>query len=140
MPADAFDVILIDTGKGLDPLAINALAAASEVIVMVSPGKLELDAIARMIENVRLVRDEVLLKAQEPTVKGILLTMADPYSITKDTLARIKHLYPGILLKTVIPKNNDLQKAIGRARSVFEIAPNSKGASAYGQLLEELNL
>ncbi len=66
--------------------------------------------------------------------------MADPYSITKDTLARIKHLYPGKLLKTVIPKNNDLQKAIGRARSVFEIAPNSKGASAYGQLLEELNL
>src|SRR5688572_10186667 len=51
----AFDVILIDTGKGLDPLAINALAAAQEVIVMVAPGKLELDAIARIRENVTLV-------------------------------------------------------------------------------------
>lgn len=140
LPDDTFDVILIDTGKGLDPLAVNALAAASEVIVMVSPGRLELDAIARMVENVRLVRDEVLLKAAEPTITGILLTLADPYSITRDTRERIKKLYPGTLLKTVIPKNNDLQKAIGRARSVFEIAPNSKGATAYGHLLEELNL
>ena len=27
LPDDAFDVILIDTGKGLDPLAINALSS-----------------------------------------------------------------------------------------------------------------
>jgi chromosome partitioning protein len=140
LPGDAFDAILIDTGKGLDPLAINALAAAQDVIVMVAPGKLELDAIARMFENVALVRDEVLLKAKEPKVTGILLTLADPYSITRDTHARIRQQYPDLLLKTVIPKNNDLQKAIGRARSVFEVAPDSKGAWAYQKLLEELHL
>ena len=89
LPENSFDVILIDTGKGLDPLAINALAAAEEVIVMVAPGKLELDAIGRMFENVALVREEILLKASEPNVTGILLTLADPYSITKDTWARI---------------------------------------------------
>ena len=66
LPSDAYDTVLIDTGKGLDPLAINALAAAQEVIVMVSPGKLELDAIGRMQENIALVRDEVLLKSKEP--------------------------------------------------------------------------
>ena len=135
-----FEVILIDTGKGLDPLAINALAAAQEVIIMVSPGRLELDAIARMQENVNLVREEVLLQAREPIIKGILLTLADSYSITRDTKSRIEQAYPGLLCKTVIPKNNDLQKAIGRARSIFEVAPNSKGAIAYLQLLEELKL
>ena len=140
LPDEAFDVVLIDTGKGLDPLAVNALAAVQDVIVMVSPGRLELDAIARMHENVRLVRDEVLLKAEEPKIKGILLTLADPYSITKDTLVRIKQQYPELLLQTAIPKNNDLQKAIGRARSIFEVAPNSKGALAYEQLMKELEL
>ena len=137
---DVFDTILIDTGKGLDPLAVNALAAGGEVVVMVSPGRLELDAIARMGENVKLVREEVLLKAKEPNITGILLTLADPYSITRDTQERIKKLYPDLLLETVIPKNNDLQKAIGRARSVFEVAPNSKGAMAYQHLIEELKL
>ena len=140
LPEDTFDVILIDTGKGLDPLAINALAAAHEVIVMVAPGKLELDAIERMFENVALVREEVLLKAKEPNVTGILLTLADPYSITRDTQERVQTKYPGLLLHTTVPKNNDLQKAIGRARSVFEVAPASKGAMAYQQLLEELHL
>lgn len=140
LPEDAFDVVLIDTGKGLDPLAVNALAAAEDVIVMVAPGKLELDAIARMIENVTLVREEVLLKAGEPNVRGILLTLADQYSITRDTLTRINKLYPNLGLQTSIPKNNDLQKAIGRARSIFEVAPNSKGAQAYQHLIEELGL
>lgn len=137
---EEYQVVLIDTGKGLDPLAINALAAADEVIVMVSPGKLELDAIARMQENVRLVRDEVLLKSDVPQVKGILLTLADHYSITRDTWLHIQQAHPNLLFTTLIPKNNDLQKAIGRARSVFEVAPDSKGATAYRNLIQELGL
>jgi len=140
LPEDAYDFVLIDTGKGLDPLAINALAAAQEAILMVTPGRLELDAIARMQDHVELVREEVLLHAQQPVIRGILLTMADPYSITQDTLLRIEQSYPGSLFKTIIPKNNDLQKAIGRACSVFEIAPESKGAQAYRLLIEELAL
>ena len=107
---------------------------------MVAPGKLEIDAIARMQEHVALVRDETLDQSNEPVVRGILLTLADPYSITKDTVARVQQEYPGLLFKATIPKNNDLQKAIGRACSIFEIAPKSKGAAAYRQLLEELNL
>jgi chromosome partitioning protein len=140
LPEEKFDVVLIDTGKGLDPLAINALTAAQSVIAMVSPGRLELDAIERVGENVRLVREEILLGADNPTIKGILLTLADPYTITRDTLARLRDRYPRLLLDTVIPKNNDLQKAIGRARSIFEVAPESKGAKAYQQLLGELSL
>jgi chromosome partitioning protein len=140
IPKGTFDTALIDTGKGLDPLAINALAAATDVIVMVAPGRLELDAIARMQENVALVRDEILLQSREPVVRGILLTLADSFSVTNDTLDRIQGMYPGLLLRTIIPKNNDLQKAIGRASSIFEVAPKSKGASAYRKLLEELDL
>ena len=140
LPDDLFDVILIDTGKGLDPLAVNALAAADEVVVILTPGRLELDAIARMQEHVALVRDDVLQGADRPVIRGILLTLADPYSITRDTLERIRKQYPDQLLKSIIPKNNDLQKAVGRACSVFEVAPNSKGATAYRSLIEELDL
>jgi chromosome partitioning protein len=137
---NSYEVVLIDTGKGLDPLAINALAAADEVVVILTPGRLELDAIGRMQEHVALVRDEVLLKSEVPVVSGILLTLADPFSITRDTRSRIRAQYPGQLLSTVIPKNNDLQKAIGRAQSIFEVAPQSRGAAAYKALIEELGL
>jgi chromosome partitioning protein len=140
LPGDRFDAALIDTGKGLDPLAINALAAADEVVVTVTPGRLELDAIERVGEHVTLVREEVLLGVSGPQIRGILLTLADPYTVTKDTLSRLLTQHSNLLLQTQIPKNNDLQKAIGRARSIFEVAPDSKGAEAYRQLLEELNL
>jgi chromosome partitioning protein len=140
LPGDAYDVVLIDTGKGLDPLAVNALAAAQEVVITVSPGRLELDAITRVQEHVALVREEVLLHAAEPVVGGILLTLADPYSITRDTALRIEEQFPSLLFQSVIPKNNDLQKAIGRARSIFEVAPDSRGAAAYRQFIKELGL
>jgi chromosome partitioning protein len=140
LTGESYDVVLIDTGKGLDPLAINALAAAQEVVIMVSPGRLELDAINRMQEHVKLVREEVLLHADEPVVRGILLTLADPYSITKDTVSRIEKQFPGMLFHSFIPKNNDLQKAIGRARSIFEVAPMSRGATAYRQFIKEIRL
>ena len=137
---DAYDVVLIDTGKGLDPLAVNALAAAQEVVIMVSPGRLELDAIALMQEHVTLVREEVLLHSSEPVVRGILLTLADPFSITRDTISRIEMQFPGLLFQSVVTKNNDLQKAIGRARNIFEVAPDRKGAAAYRQFIKELGL
>lgn len=140
LPEGSFDVVLIDTGKGLDPLSINALAAAQDVIVMVAPGKLELDAISRSYENVTLVREGVLVNAAGPKITGILLTLADTYSITRDTIAKVEKQYPSLRLQTIVPKNNDLQKAIGRARSIFEVAPNSKGALAYQSLIEEMKL
>lgn len=140
VPDYTYDAILIDTGKGLDTLAVNALAAADEVVVILTPGRLELDAIDRMRQHVSLVRNEVLQGSQSPTIRGILLTLADPFSITRDTLNRLQTRYPGLLLNTRIPKNNDLQKAVGRACSVFEVAPHSRGADAYRKLIEELGL
>jgi chromosome partitioning protein len=140
LPEKAYDVVLIDTGKGLDPLAVNALAAAQDVYLMIAPGRLELDAISRMVEHVRLVREEVLLKSPTPEIKGIVMTLADPYSITRDTWLRVQQKYPARLSHVVIPKNNDLQKAIGRAQSVFEVSPKSKGALAYQRLIQEMKL
>jgi chromosome partitioning protein len=140
LPEQAYDVALIDTGKGLDPLAVNALAAAEDVYLMIAPGRLELDAISRMVEHVRLVREEVLLKAPSPSIRGIIMTLADPYSITRDTWLRVQQQYPSWMSHVVIPKNNDLQKAIGRAQSIFEVSPKSKGALAYQRLIQEMKL
>ena len=87
-----------------------------------------------------LVRDEVLMGSPFPKVRGILLTLADHYSVTHDTIRHIRDKYPDLLLETRIPKNNDLQKAIGRAKSIFEVAPLSKSALAYRKLMQELDL
>jgi cellulose biosynthesis protein BcsQ len=75
LPPNLYEVILIDTGKGLDPLAVNALAAADEVVIMVTPGRLELDAIDRLNEHVALVRDEVLIGSIKALPETIIPTL-----------------------------------------------------------------
>jgi chromosome partitioning protein len=129
--------VLLQLLRGL-LLVINALAAADEVVVMTTPGKLELDAIKRMVSNVDRVRTRTLLDSDQPRVTGILLTLADHYTVTRDTKAAIEEKYPGLLLQTVIPKNDDLKKAISRAKSVFEFNPTSRGAQAYELLVKEV--
>jgi chromosome partitioning protein len=62
--ADGYDLVLIDTGKGLDPLAVNALAAAQGVIVMVTPGRLELDAVTKRC--IRVYIDKCVGRTRKP--------------------------------------------------------------------------
>ncbi len=136
--SDVYDFVLIDTGKGLDLLVINALAAADDVMVMIKPGSLEIDALKRMMNHIELVRNRTLLGADRPKLMGILLTITNRYSVAKDTQELLEQLYPGKLLNTIIPDNIDLQKAISRAQSIFEFRPESRGAQAYEQLTEEV--
>jgi len=135
---NSYDYVVIDTGRGLDLLVINSLAAADDVIIMTTPGKLELDAVERMHAIVEEVRTRTLLGAKTPQVLGIVLAKADHYSIAQDTKTFLKKRYPGKVFKTVVPKNDDLGKALARSLSVFEFNPRSKGAIAYNQLLKEI--
>ncbi len=138
IPNGAYDFALIDTGKGLDLLIINALAASDEVIVMATPGPYELDAIDRMVKHTEKVRTRTLMGADHPKIAGILLTNTDHYTVAQDTKKVIEADHPGMLLKTAIPINRDLQKAASRALSIFEFNPKSKGAEAYGELVKEV--
>lgn len=159
LPKDRYDYVLIDTGKGLDLLLINALAAAESVIIMVTPGPMELDAVPRAIEHVDEVRRETLQGAKTPKVKGILLTEArksgDPEAVTVTQSARqtLQENYPDLLMKSEIPYSEDYKKALSRSVSIFEFSarknPSNKPgekytargtrvAEAYDQLVEEL--
>jgi chromosome partitioning protein len=135
---ELYDYILIDTGKGLDTLVINAIAAADEVIVITSPGMLELEAVQRTMKHVEKIRERSFFGGERPKVSGILLTNADRFLVTQDTVAHIEEHYPGLLFQTIIPKNDDLKKAISGSVSIFEFRPQSKGGQAYEELVKEV--
>jgi len=138
LPEDSYDFVLIDTGKGLDALLINSLAASDEVVVMVKPGQYELKALDRLTQHVEKVRTQIMFGTDYPRVTGILLALTDHYSITKDARSIVDKRYPGLLMSTEIPSNIELQKAASRAKSIFEFNPKSKGAKAYKALVKEV--
>ena len=138
LPKDTYDYVLIDTGKGFDLLVINALAAADEALILTTPGKFELDAVARMKTRVEKVRERINTGKEYPQLRGIVLTNANHYTVARDTRERLEEQYPGLIFQTVIPKNEDLSKAVARAQSIFEFNPSSKGGQAYEALLKEV--
>ena len=138
LPEELYDFVLIDTGKGGDILVTNSLAAADEVYIMVVPGRLEIDAIRRTIDLVGEVQRNIFFGEKHPVVAGLILTRTDHYTVTTSTHELIEQTYPGLLLRTSIPKNIDLEKATGRATSIFDFTPNASGAIAYAALVEEI--
>jgi chromosome partitioning protein len=135
LSGDSYDFVLIDTAKGRDLLLINALAAANEVVVMVTPGTLEIDAVDRTIEHVEAVRTKTLLGSDNPRVSGILMTRADVRgdgSIETLTVSARRLLdddHPGMLFETVIPEAVDYRRATSQAISIFEYGERRGGSS-----------
>jgi chromosome partitioning protein len=126
LPDDAYDFVLIDTAKGRDLLLINAIAAADDVVVMVTPGTLEVDAVERTVEHVEAVRTKTLLGSDRPRVIGILMTRAEVRAndtietLTVSARRLLEDSHPGLLFKTIIPEAVDYRKAISMAMSIFE--------------------
>jgi chromosome partitioning protein len=132
LQAQNYDFVLIDTAKGRDLLLINAIAAAGEVVVMVTPGTLEVDAVARTVEYVEAVRTKTLMGADTPQLIGILMTRGDIRSdesvetLTVSARRVLEHNYPGMLFQTVIPEAVDYRRAISMAVSIFEYAERKR--------------
>lgn len=132
LQAQNYDFVLIDTAKGRDLLLINAIAAAGEVVAMVTPGTLEVDAVARTVEYVEAVRTKTLMGADMPQLIGILMTRGDIRSnesvetLTVSARRVLEQNYPGMLFQTVIPEAVDYRRAISMAISIFEYAERKR--------------
>ena len=135
LPQDAYDYVLIDTAKGRDLLLINAVAAAEDVLIMLTPGTLEIDAVERTIEHVEAVRTRTLLGAERPQVMGILMSRAEVRgdssieTLTVSAQKLIEQSHPGLLFSSVIPEAVDYRKAISQATSIFEYEARKRQAT-----------
>ncbi len=131
-----YDYILIDTPPSLGLLTVNAIAAATEVIIPVSPALWSLQAIGNLVETVELARENLEAKVR---VSGILLTLFDRRNnVSRDSLELLRTNYRDTLFEAVIPINVKLEEAASRSVCIYDYAPSSSGAEAYLRLCEEV--
>ena len=130
-----FDYVFIDCPPTLSWLTINALSAADQVIVVVSPGYFELDSIVQISKTIQEVNDNF-----NPNIglMGFLFTMSDPTTNASTSLQILRQNYTDKVLKTVIPRNTDLRDAHFNKKDIFSFNPNAKSALAYNKLINEL--
>lgn len=131
-----YDYIVIDAPPSLGILTINALAAATEIIIPVSPATFALKGVTRLESTIEKVRRNL---DHEPLhVLGVLLTMTDGTNVSKDVAEAVRGRYGELVFDTTIPRNVKIEEAHSRALSIFDYDASSTGAAAYRDLTVEV--
>ncbi len=137
-----WDWVLIDCPPNLGLLAVNALAAADEVLVPVEThgiAAIGLRDLLRTIEDARESQVNTTL-----TIGAIVATRFNRTKEAKDCVQRTGHAFPREMLQTVVRESARLGEAFTYARTIVEHDPEGMGAADYrcvaSELLERWNL
>ena len=133
---DRYDYIFIDCPPSLGLITLNALTAASSVIVPIQCEYYALEGLSQLVSTIRQVR-----RLYNPVldIEGVLLTMVDTrLNLTVQVIGEVKRFFPGRVFATVIPRNVRLSEAPSFGQPVSQYDPASRGAAAYEALADEL--
>jgi chromosome partitioning protein len=132
---DRFDYCLIDCPPLLGVLMVNALAAASTLLVPVQTEFLAIKGLERMLNTLNMI-----LKARKELLDyKIIPTMFDRRTRAAiQSLRELRQKYPEHIWSEVIPVDTQFREASKRGQPITQCAPSSRGAKAYTLLLESL--
>ncbi len=128
--------IFIDCPPSLGILTVNALTAASSVVIPVQCEYLPMEGLARLMETLTLVR-----RSLNPALRtlGLVLTMLDRRTrLAREVAADVMNHFPDETFTTVIPRAVSIAEAPSYGQSIFQYSPGSRAASAYRKLANEL--
>jgi len=131
-----YDYILIDCPPSIGLLTVNALTAGDYVLIPVQCEYYSLEGLGQLIYAVNLVQQGLNPDLQ---VLGVLLTMYDKRNqLNRHVVNEVTKNFPGRVFDTVISRTIDLAAAPSYGKSILQFNPNSKAASEYRRLAEEV--
>ncbi len=137
-PDGAFphDLLLLDCPPALSLPAVNALVAADGLIVPVTPEYLALEGLVNLMTAVDRVRRG--LGASAPLL-GILFTLTPPGGkAAKAVINLVRERFGDQVFETEIRRDVRVAEAPAYNQTIFEYAPDCRGAAGYRDLTEEL--
>ncbi len=130
------EVVLIDCPPALGLLTLNALAAATGMLIPTQCEYFALEGLRHLMYTHQLVRSRVNPRL---AIAGIVMTQFDARTtLSWDVLESVRRSYPHHILQTFIPRNVRISEAPSHGKSVIEYDPTCRGAVAYRALAKEL--
>jgi chromosome partitioning protein len=131
-----FDFVLIDCPPSLGLLTVNALVAATEVLVPIQCEYYALEGVGQLLKNVQLIRSSL---NQDLRLAGIVLTMFDGRTrLSEEVEGQVRGHFTGRVFRSVIPRSVRLAEAPSFGLPAALHDPRSRGAQAYRELALEL--
>ncbi|HVS65823.1 MAG TPA: ParA family protein [Thermoanaerobaculia bacterium] len=131
-----FDYVILDTPPTLGIITINALVAATHVLVPIQSSYFALEGTDDLLETI----DKLKIRANPSLqILGAVITLHDKRTLLgKDIHQEIKKVFGDKLFKTVITRSVRLEESPAYRESIFNFAPRSSGAFEYYKLSEEV--
>ena len=130
-----YDFIILDCGPSLSLLNMNALTFADHLIVPVSCDFLSLVGVKQLLRTLKNV-NQVLL--HPISILGILPTFYDMRNNISDESVKTLRGYFHDKVLPPIRVNTRLKEAPRHKKTIFEYAPESRGASDYKKLIRRV--
>ncbi len=134
--AGAYDYVLIDCPPALNVLTLNALVAASGLLIPLQCEYYALEGLAALLDTLAAVRRSANPGLQ---IEGVVRTLYDPRNgLTQDVSRQVIRHFGDKVFRTVIPRNVRLAEAPSHGLPALLYDRRSRGAIAYMALAQEL--
>ncbi len=131
-----YDYVVIDTPPTLGIITVNALVAATHVMIPIQASYFALEGTDDLLETVDKIKARANPQLQ---ILGALITLFDKRTLlSKDIHEQIERVFGDKVFETVITKSVRLEESPAYRESIFSFAPRSSGAFEYYRLSEEV--
>jgi chromosome partitioning protein len=131
-----YDYICIDTPPSLGLLTINALTAATKVIVPVQCEYLSMRGLAQLQNTLEMIREELNPRIE---IEGILPTIMDKRTVhAQEAIQILEEGFGDRVFASRIRKTVKFAEAPVRGMSVLKYEPKGSAARSYRELAKEV--
>lgn len=131
------DYVFIDCPPSLGLLTVNAMVAASEVLIPIQCEYYALEGVGQLMRNVELVQRHLNTDLE---ISTIMLTMYDGRTKLAEQVANeVREHFGETVLRTVIPRSVKVSEAPGYGMTILQYDAGSRGALAYLDAAREIN-
>jgi len=133
---EQFEYVIIDCPPSLGLLTLNALTAATAVVIPMQCEYYALEGLSQLTETISQVK-----AAFNPAleIEGILLTMVDArMNLTQQVADEVRAHFEGKVYQTIIPRNVRLSEAPSHGKPILLYDARSSGSLSYQALALEL--
>ena len=133
---EQYDYILIDCAPSLGLLTLNALTASDSVIIPIQCEYFALEGLGKLLNT---IKSEQKVHNENLDIEGLLLTMYDSrLRLSNQVVEEVQNHFNDMVFKTIIQRNVCLGEAPSYGESIINYDVNSKGASNYLSLAQEI--
>lgn len=130
------DYIFFDCPPSLGLLTLNALVAATEILVPIQTEYYALEGVSHLMRTINKVKGNL---NDDLRLSTILLTMYDPRTnLSREVADEVRRHFPEQTLAVEIPRSVKIAEAPGFGQTIMTYQPKNVGALAYQNAAEQI--